>query len=113
MDAHAGHRALLCEHGRTPAIVSGTYRHPHPRHVAASTAIAVVAAVAAHLLVLPAAGVAQTNPSLRSQTSASSESSPGFAARRRHRRPGCGTFCKQAGPSAGGGDLPPLLLRAV
>jgi hypothetical protein len=72
-----------------------------------------VAAVAAYLLVLPSAGAARTDASLRSQASASSDSSPGVAARRRHRRPGCGSFCQQAGPAAGGGDFPPLLLRAV
>ncbi len=96
-----------------PQILSGTYRHPHPRHAAATTVIAVVAAVAAYLLVLPATGVAATNAPSRSQAGASSDSGPGVAARRRHRRPGCGTFCQQAGPAAGGGDTPPLLLRAV
>jgi hypothetical protein len=109
--------ALAIERYRAGAagsrILSGMYRHRHPRHVAASTAIAVVAAVAAYLVVLPAAGVARTGASLRSQAGAPSDSSPGVAARRRHRRPGCGSFCAQAGPSAGGGDLPPLLLRAV
>ena len=57
--------------------------------------------------------MARTNASLRSQASASSDPSPGVTARRRHRRPGCGSFCQQAGPAAGGGDLPSLLLRAV
>ena len=84
------------------------------RHVAATTAIAVVVAVAASLLVLPGAGGARTRAALRPQAAVSSTSSPGVAARRRrHRRSGCGTFCQQAGPSAGGGDIPPLLLRAV
>lgn len=51
---------------------------------------------------------------MRSQAGASPGSRPGVAARRKkHRRPGCGTFCQQAGPAAGGRDLPPLLLRAV
>lgn len=72
------------------------------------------AAVASYPLVLPAASAADTNASLRSQAGDSSVSSPGVAARRkRHRRPGCGTFCQQAGPSAGTPDFPPLLLRAV
>jgi hypothetical protein len=96
-----------------PRIRSGTHRHVNPTHVAATTAIAAVAAVAACLLVLPASSVAQTGDSWRSQADGSSGSSPSVAARRRHRRPGCGSFCQQAGPSAGGGDLPPLLLRAV
>ncbi|MDX6673082.1 MAG: hypothetical protein QOH11_500 [Solirubrobacteraceae bacterium] len=90
----------------------GRRRYPTGR-VAAHTAIAVVAAVAAYLLLLPGAGVARTGASLRPWATVSSTSSPGVAARRRHRRPGCGTFCQQAGPAAGGGDLPPLLLRAV
>jgi hypothetical protein len=94
--------------------VAGRGRRRYPSgHVAAHTAIAVVAAVAAYLLALPGAGVARTGASLRPQAAVSSTSSPGVAARRRHRRPGCGTFCQQAGPAAGGGDLPPLLLRAV
>ena len=35
------------------------------------------------------------------------------SARRKHRRPGCGKFCQQAGPSAGGYPLPAILLKAV
>jgi hypothetical protein len=75
----------------------------------------VAAAVLTYLLVLPASSAADTNAFVRSQAGALPGSSPGIAARRkRHRRPGCGTFCQQAGPSAGGQpDFPPLLLKAV
>ena len=95
-------------------VAGRSSRRHASRHVVALAAIALVAAVAASLLALPGTGVAQTGAALRPQAAVSSTSSPGVAARRRrHRRPGCGTFCQQAGPAAGGGDIPPLLLRAV
>src|SRR5205823_1988985 len=88
--------------------------HPHPRRIPASTTAAVVAALAGCLLALPALGVAQTNTSPHSRASTSSGAGSGVEARRRrHHRPGCAAFCQQAGPAAGGPDLPPLLLRAV